>query len=185
MKSKIQKIGLRELDDVENTLSQSNPFESIEYLKAMEESHSASEQSGWIPEHLGKIEGGKLVSLLPLYKKFNSYGEFIFDHQWANALQQAGRNYYPKLLTAVPFTPCEGDRILGRNESDKMQLIDACIDKLEIEKIESWHILFPNNTGKKILRQKKLIERFNYRFIWRNNNYSTFADFLYERAFGD
>ena len=178
MKSKIQKIGLRELDDVENTLSQSNPFESIEYLKAMEESHSASEQSGWIPEHLGKIEGGKLVSLLPLYKKFNSYGEFIFDHQWANALQQAGRNYYPKLLTAVPFTPCEGDRILGKNESDKMQLIDACIDKLEIEKIESWHILFPNNTGKKILRQKKLIERFNYRFIWRNNNYSTFADFL-------
>ena len=178
MKSKIQQIGLRELDDVENTLSQSKPFESIEYLKAMEESHSASEQSGWIPEHLGKIEGGKLVSLLPLYKKFNSYGEFIFDHQWANALQQAGRNYYPKLLTAVPFTPCEGDRILGRNESDKMQLIDACIDKLEIEKIESWHILFPNNTGKKILRQKKLIERFNYRFIWRNNNYSTFADFL-------
>ncbi|MDA0881475.1 MAG: GNAT family N-acetyltransferase, partial [Proteobacteria bacterium] len=178
MQSTIQKIELGKLAGIKNTLPFHNPFESIEYLKAMEDSQSASEQSGWIPEHLGKIESGQLVGLLPLYKKFNSYGEFIFDHQWANALQQAGRNYYPKLLTAVPFTPCEGDRILGNTDTNKIELIDACIDKLKTEQIESWHVLFPNNAGKKILEQKELIERFNYRFVWRNNKYATFTDFL-------
>ena len=178
MPSTIQKIELGKLAGIKNTLPFHNPFESIEYLKAMEDSQSASEQSGWIPEHLGKIESGQLVGLLPLYKKFNSYGEFIFDHQWANALQQAGRNYYPKLLTAVPFTPCEGDRILGNTDTNKIELIDACIDKLKTEQIESWHVLFPNNAGKKILKQKELIERFNYRFVWRNNKYAAFTDFL-------
>ena len=85
-------------------------------------------------EHL---KNKKLISFLPLYKKFNSYGEFIFDHQWANALNRAGRNYYPKLLTAIPFTPCEGDRILAKTELEKLRLIDAGINKMETEEIES------------------------------------------------
>ncbi len=160
------------------SIKANNPFEDFSYLLAMEQSNSASEKSGWIPDHLGEIKNKKLISFLPLYKKFNSYGEFIFDHQWANALTRAGRNYYPKLLTAIPFTPCEGDRILGIDNQSKLNLIDAGIKKMEAEEIESWHILFPNEDCKNILRDKNFIERFNYRFTWINDDFYDFDNFL-------
>jgi predicted N-acyltransferase len=175
MLSEIKKIDLQEKL---YSIKANNPFEDFSYLRAMEQSNSASEKSGWIPDHLGEIKNKKLISFLPLYKKFNSYGEFIFDHQWANALNRAGRNYYPKLLTAIPFTPCEGDRILGKDEKSKFNLIDAAIKKMETEEIESWHILFPNESGKAILREKKFIERYNYRFTWKNENFTNFDSFL-------
>ena len=175
MLSEIKKIDLQEkLYSIEAN----NPFEDLSYLRAMEQSNSASEKSGWIPDHLGEIKNKKLISFLPLYKKFNSYGEFIFDHQWANALNRTGRDYYPKLLTAIPFTPCEGDRILGKDEKSKFNLIDAAIKKMETEEIESWHILFPNESGKAILREKNFIERYNYRFTWKNENFTNFDSFL-------
>ena len=160
------------------SIKASNPFEDFSYLRAMEQSNSASERSGWIPDHLGEIKNRKLISFLPLYKKFNSYGEFIFDHQWANALNGAGRKYYPKLLTAIPFTPCEGDRILAKNDKLKLNLIDAAIKKMETEEIESWHILFPNESGKSILRERNFVERYNYRFTWQNEDFVDFNNFL-------
>ena len=160
------------------SIKANNPFEDFSYLLAMEQSDSASEKSGWIPDHLGEIKNKKLIGFLPLYKKFNSYGEFIFDHQWANALTRAGRNYYPKLLTAIPFTPCEGDRILGKDDKSKLNLIDAGIKKMEAEEIESWHILFPNESGKSVLRERNFVERYNYRFTWKNENFIDFDNFL-------
>ena len=172
MKPEIIKINLQEKL---HSIKANNPFEDFAYLRAMEESNSASEKSGWIPEH---IKNKKLISFMPLYKKFNSYGEFIFDHQWANALQRTGRSYYPKLLTAIPFTPCEGDRILAENEQSKLSLIDAGIKKMETEKIESWHILFPNEACKTVLKEKGFVERFNYRFTWVNENFEDFDNFL-------
>ena len=175
MSSEIKKIDLQEKL---YSIKANNPFEDFLYLRAMEQSNSASEKSGWIPDHLGEIKNKKLISFLPLYKKFNSYGEFIFDHQWANALNRAGRNYYPKLLTAIPFTPCEGDRILGKDEKSKSNLIDAAIKKMETEEIESWHILFPNESGKSVLKERNFIERYNYRFTWKNENFSDFDSFL-------
>ena len=175
MSSEITKIDLQEKL---YSIKASNPFEDFSYLRAMEQSDSASEKSGWIPDHLGEIKNKKLISFLPLYKKFNSYGEFIFDHQWANALTRAGRNYYPKLLTAIPFTPCEGDRILGRDDQSKLNLIDAGIKKMEEEEIESWHILFPNKSGKSVLRERNFVERYNYRFTWENENFIDFDNFL-------
>ena len=175
MSSEIKKIDLQEKL---YSIKANNPFEDFSYLRAMEQSNSASEKSGWIPDHLGEIKNKKLISFLPLYKKFNSYGEFIFDHQWANALNRAGRNYYPKLLTAIPFTPCEGDRILGKDKKSKFNLIDAAIKKMETEEIESWHILFPNESGKSVLKERNFIERYNYRFTWKNENFSDFDSFL-------
>jgi predicted N-acyltransferase len=175
MLSEIKKIDLQEKL---YSIKANNPFEDFSYLRAMEQSNSASEKSGWIPDHLGEIKNKELISFLPLYKKFNSYGEFIFDHQWANALNRAGRNYYPKLLTAIPFTPCEGDRILGKDEKSKSNLIDAAIKKMETEEIESWHILFPNESGKSVLKERNFIERYNYRFTWKNENFSDFDNFL-------
>jgi predicted N-acyltransferase len=175
MLSEIKKIDLQEKL---YSIKANNPFEDFSYLRAMEQSNSASEKSGWVPDHLGEIKNKELISFLPLYKKFNSYGEFIFDHQWANALNRAGRNYYPKLLTAIPFTPCEGDRILGKDEKSKSNLIDAAIKKMETEEIESWHILFPNESGKSVLKERNFIERYNYRFTWKNENFSDFDNFL-------
>ena len=175
MSSEIKKIDLHEKL---HSIKANNPFEDFSYLRAMEQSNSASEKSGWIPDHLGEIKNKKLISFLPLYKKFNSYGEFIFDHQWANALNRAGRNYYPKLLTAIPFTPCEGDRILAKDDQSKLNLIDAGINKMETEEIESWHILFPNESGKGVLRERYFVERYNYRFTWKNQNFTDFDNFL-------
>ena len=175
MLSEIKKIDLQEKL---YSIKANNPFEDFSYLRAMEQSNSASEKSGWIPDHLGEIKNKKLISFLPLYKKFNSYGEFIFDHQWANALNRAGRNYYPKLLTAIPFTPCEGDRILGNDDKAKLNLIDAGIKKMETEEIESWHILFPNESGRSVLRERNFVERYNYRFTWENENFIDFDNFL-------
>ena len=175
MSSEIKKIDLQEKL---YSIKANNPFEDFSYLRAMEQSNSASEKSGWIPDHLGEIKNKKLISFLPLYKKFNSYGEFIFDHQWANALNRAGRNYYPKLLTAIPFTPCEGDRILAKDDKSKLNLIDAGINKMETEEIESWHILFPNESGKDVLRKRYFVERYNYRFTWKNENFTDFDNFL-------
>ena len=175
MSSEIKTIDLQEKL---YSIKANNPFEDFSYLLAMEQSDSASEKSGWIPDHLGEIKNKKLISFLPLYKKFNSYGEFIFDHQWANALTRAGRNYYPKLLTAIPFTPCEGDRILGKDNQSKLNLIDAGIKKMEAEEIESWHILFPNESGKSVLRERNFVERYNYRFTWENENFIDFDNFL-------
>ena len=175
MSSEIKKIDLQEKL---YSIKANNPFEDFLYLRAMEQSNSASEKSGWIPDHLGEIKNKKLISFLPLYKKFNSYGEFIFDHQWANALNRAGRNYYPKLLTAIPFTPCEGDRILAKDDQSKLNLIDAGINKMETEEIESWHILFPNESGKRVLRERNFVERYNYRFTWKNENFTDFDNFL-------
>ena len=175
MSSEITKIDLQEKL---YSIKANNPFEDFSYLRAMEQSDSASEKSGWIPDHLGEIKNKKLISFLPLYKKFNSYGEFIFDHQWANALTRAGRKYYPKLLTAIPFTPCEGDRILGKDNQSKLNLIDAGIKKMEAEEIESWHILFPNESGKSVLRERNFVERYNYRFTWENENFIDFDNFL-------
>ena len=175
MSSEIKKIDLQEELD---SIKANNPFEDFSYLRAMEQSNSASEKSGWIPDHLGEIKNKKLISFLPLYKKSNSYGEFIFDHQWANALNRAGRNYYPKLLTAIPFTPCEGDRILAKDEQSKLNLIDAGINKMKTEEIESWHILFPNESGRSVLRKRDFIERYNYRFTWENKNFNDFDNFL-------
>ena len=178
MNPKIQKVNLQNLANLKVTFPASNPFENLEYFHAMESSDSASEKSGWIPNHLGELNNDTLNSFLPLYKKFNSYGEFIFDQQWAHALQQTGRDYYPKLLTAIPFTPCEGERILAPNDKKKIQLIESCIELMQEDKIESWHILFPNSVGKKILRDQNFIERFNYRFVWHNNDFQDFDEFL-------
>jgi predicted N-acyltransferase len=178
MNPKIQKVNLQNLANLKVTFPASNPFENLEYFHAMESSDSASEKSGWIPNHLGELNNDTLNSFLPLYKKFNSYGEFIFDQQWAHALQQTGRDYYPKLLTAIPFTPCEGERILAPNDKKKIQLIESCIELMQEDKIESWHILFPNSMGKKILRDQNFIERFNYRFVWHNNDFQDFDEFL-------
>ena len=108
---KISEITSEDFNKISNDENYS-PFFNFEFLKALEDSKSVSEETGWISNHLAIFNKDLLEGFMPIYLKNNSQGEFVFDHQWSYALTRAGRNYYPKLLTAIPYTPCETNKIL-------------------------------------------------------------------------
>ena len=152
------------------------PFIQYSFLKALENSGCVGKDLGWTPKHLVKLNENVLSGFLPMYIKNNSHGEFVFDHSWSYALNRAGRNYYPKLLTAIPFTPCETRKII--TESDANEYVEKIIEFMEEKNIESWHILYPDADLKELFLENKLIERFGYKFIWKNKEYKTFNDYL-------
>ena len=152
------------------------PFIQHSFLKALENSGCVGRDLGWTPKHLVKSNENALSGFMPMYIKNNSHGEFVFDHSWSYALNRAGRNYYPKLLTAIPFTPCETRKII--TESDANEYVEKIIEFMEEKNIESWHILYPDADLKELFLENKLIERFGYKFIWKNKQYETFNDYL-------
>ena len=152
------------------------PFIQYSFLKALENSGCVGRNLGWTPKHLVKSNENVLSGFMPMYIKNNSHGEFVFDHSWSYALNRAGRNYYPKLLTAIPFTPCETRKII--TESDANEYVEKIIEFMEEKNIESWHVLYPDADLKKLFLENKLIERFGYKFIWKNKQYETFNDYL-------
>ena len=152
------------------------PFIQYSFLKALENSGCVGRDLGWTPKHLVKSNENVLSGFLPMYIKNNSHGEFVFDHSWSYALNRAGRNYYPKLLTAIPFTPCETRKII--TESDANEYVEKIIEFMEEKNIESWHVLYPDADLKELFLENKLIERFGYKFIWKNKKYETFNDYL-------
>ena len=152
------------------------PFIQHSFLKALENSGCVGRDLGWTPKHLVKSNENVLSGFMPVYIKNNSHGEFVFDHSWSYALNRAGRNYYPKLLTAIPFTPCETRKII--TESDANEYVEKIIEFMEEKNIESWHVLYPDADLKELFLENKLIERFGYKFIWKNKQYETFNDYL-------
>ena len=152
------------------------PFIQYSFLKALENSGCVGKDLGWTPKHLVKSNENVLSGFMPMYIKNNSHGEFVFDHSWSYALNRAGRNYYPKLLTAIPFTPCETRKII--TESDANEYVEKIIEFMEEKNIESWHVLYPDADLKELFLENKLIERFGYKFIWKNKQYETFNDYL-------
>ena len=152
------------------------PFIQYSFLKALENSGCVGRDLGWTPKHLVKSNENVLSGFMPMYIKNNSHGEFVFDHSWSYALNRAGRNYYPKLLTAIPFTPCETRKII--TESDANEYVEKIIEFMEEKNIESWHVLYPDVDLKELFLENKLIERFGYKFIWKNKQYETFNDYL-------
>ncbi|MDA9315440.1 GNAT family N-acetyltransferase [Gammaproteobacteria bacterium] len=155
-----------------------SPFISFEFLDALEKSMCVGSLSGWQPKHLSVFNENKLSGFMPLYLKDNSQGEFVFDHQWSYALNRAGRNYYPKLISAIPFTPCETKKFICEGIVDEKHFINPTKDLMREENIESWHVLFPNPEIRNLLLSNDFIERSGYRFVWNNRNYSDFAHFL-------
>ena len=152
------------------------PFIQYSFLKALENSGCVGRDLGWTPKHLVESNENVLSGFMPMYIKNNSHGEFVFDHSWSYALNRAGRNYYPKLLTAIPFTPCETRKII--TESDANEYVEKIIEFMEEKNIESWHVLYPDADLKELFLENKLIERFGYKFIWKNKQYETFNDYL-------
>ena len=153
-----------------------NPFECIEYLVALENSNCASKETGWQPMHFYKSKRDK-SAFINLYKKNNSHGEFVFDYSWANAFIRNGLSYYPKIVSAIPFTPCRSKKVFGDDEISN-ELIDEIKKMMHDESINSWHILFPVNEDRKVFLKHDFIERFGYRFVWQNKNFVDFKNYL-------
>jgi len=167
----------------------SNPFIQHDFLLALEQ-HDCLKSWGWIPQHCLLYDDEILIGACPAYIKDNSYGEFVFDWAWADAYQRNGLNYYPKLVTSIPFTPAQGPRLLAsRNHKDKTGaliesvvikkgLIDALIAYAEQNNLSSAHFLFCEEDDITVLSERQLMLRFDYQFHWTNNNYQSFDDFL-------
>ncbi len=158
------------------------PFLRHEFLHAAETSGSVSPDAGWTPRHL-TIEGPNkaLRASLVLYEKSHSWGEFVFDWAWARAYEQAGLAYYPKLVSAVPFTPAPSKRLLLADADDTeaaQGLIAAAVQLANETDCSSFHILFPQPSELDVLRETGLHVRKDCQFHWHNDGYKTFDDFL-------
>ncbi len=167
-----------------NSLSGTDqPFLRHEFLLALEESGCAVPRTGWSARHLVIDDAeGRTVGALPLFRKSHSRGEFVFDFSWANAYAQHGLPYYPKLLSAVPFTPVRGARLLVSPHVDsKMMtqiLTKTAIDYARSEQLSSWHVLFPTDDTAEHLGTAGLILRRDCQFHWYNHGYDSFDAFL-------
>ena len=158
-----------------------HPFTSYEFLNSLEESNSVCAKTGWLPQHIIVKKNNTIIGALPNYLKSHSYGEYVFDHNWANAFERAGGSYYPKLISAIPFTPVNGPRFLYKLEYKRqvIELISDTLKKLTIKNnLSSAHINFLSNDYKKILNSENWLERLGLQFHWENKNFSTFENFL-------
>ena len=155
------------------------PFLRHGFLSALEDSGSLGPHSGWQSEHLLHVENDRVLAALPSYRKWHSYGEYVFDHEWANACERAGIEYYPKLLTAVPFSPVSGPRLLAARPEDGFDLLAALPGYLEIEGLSSAHINFTDALADTALAQQPgWLQRLGCQFHWQNREYCDFQDFL-------
>jgi predicted N-acyltransferase len=161
-----------------DALAGTQPFIQHAFLHALEATGCVGAKTGWTPQHLLLRRAGRLEAALPLYLRDDSYGEFVFDFSWADAYARAGGRYYPKLLTAIPFTPVAGRRLLAHNDADRLLLIDAVLDLARHLQLSSWHCLFPTAHEAELLAAKGLMQRHGTQFHWRNEGYTTFNDYL-------
>jgi hypothetical protein len=158
------------------------PFLRHEFLHAAEHSGSVAPAAGWIPRHLTlRRHDGTLRAALPLYQKDHSWGEFVFDWSWAQAYERAGFRYYPKLVSAVPFTPATSRRLLLREPTDTeaaAALLAAATGLARSSNCSSLHVLFPASDDMPLLREAGLQLRKDCQFHWHNENYADFDAFL-------
>lgn len=183
-----------------------SPLTSQPFLNALEQSHSINLQSGWQPHHLTlNSPAGELGAALPLYLKQHSYGEYVFDWSWANACQRAGIGYYPKLVTAIPYTPTTGKRIGYLKEQQLQPLLTGLVQQAQQLQASSWHLLFADQPNRELIqghwqqlsdslaenrgsesinettppnRLMPLLERHDCQFHWLNRDYHDFDHFL-------
>ncbi len=174
---------LNKIDPVAwDRLAGNDPFLRHGFLSGLEDTGCLSPQ-GWYPQHLVIHRGGALAGALPLYIRDNSYGEFVFDWSWADAYERAGGQYYPKLVTAIPFSPVGGRRLLVDVESEDADtlcnvLVSAGVRACEDNELSSWHCLFPDDTALERFEQAGLMRRLGVQYHWFNQQYESFNHFL-------
>ncbi len=158
-----------------------NPFLSHAFLFALEDSGSAVPDRGWLPQHAAlRDEAGRLLACAPCYAKSHSQGEYVFDHGWADALERAGGQYYPKLQVAVPFSPVPGPRLLVRPDSGLplAALAQALVQGCEGVGASSVHVTFCTEGEWQALGEAGWLQRLGTQFHWANPGYGCFDDFL-------
>ena len=167
-----------------NLVDSDYPFMQHSFLLSLEESKCVGEGTGWYTFHLVVKEEEDVIALMPMYIKTDSHGEFIFDWSWADAFYRNGLDYYPKLVSAIPFTPASGPRLCVLDESKRTHitsLIKEGLEEISIELgISSAHILLPEKKELTSYVDSGFSTRTSYSFHWFNNNYSDFDDFLKE-----
>lgn len=155
------------------------PFLRHEFLWALEASGCATAATGWDARHvLLRARDGRLAGAMPLYLKSHSWGEFVFDFAWAEAHHRSGLRYYPRLVSAVPFTPATGPRLLAAGDPERRALLEAARAVARAEGASSLHVLFPQDGDRQALERGGLMPRLDCQFHWRNEGYATFDDFL-------
>jgi predicted N-acyltransferase len=161
-----------------NALVGDMPLLSHAFLSALEDSKSVGTGTGWQPYPMLVHEAGKLVGAMPLYIKNHSYGEYVFDWAWAEAYERNGLNYYPKLLSAIPFTPITSQRLLASNLRIQTLMIEALTETMFKHQLSSVHVLFPDEVSATVLNQAGWLQRNGVQFRWQNDNFKDFNDFL-------
>lgn len=159
-----------------------NPFLSFAFLSAVEDSGSATDETGWIGSHITVRNGDRMLeAAMPAYLKLHSQGEYVFDHAWADAFERAGGRYYPKLQSSIPFTPASAPKLLIRNAGDAEALrpllargTQAVVEKLQLS---SAHVTFVSEAEADVLDAHGFLRRNDQQFHWYNDGYASFADF--------
>ena len=158
------------------------PFLRHEFLSALEDTGCVGKNTGWQIAHLVLKYDREIVGAIPLYLKQHSYGEYVFDWSWAQAYEQQGINYYPKVLCAIPFTPVQGSRLLMKPGLDKTllyaKLISGLKSLINFNQLSSAHVLFPTKDEVKILSSEGFLLRDSVQFHWYNQGYQNFGQFL-------
>jgi len=160
------------------------PFLCHAFLAALEESGSATPREGWGPQHLVATVAGEIAAVMPLYVKSHSQGEYVFDHSWAHAFERAGGRYYPKLQSAVPFTPATGPRLLVRPDgpidlaTGRAALLQGAIQLAERNDVSSVHLTFVTDDEWHFGGGLGLLQRTDQQFHWLNRGYASWDDFL-------
>jgi predicted N-acyltransferase len=164
-----------------NRLAGDNPFVRHEFLAALQDTRCAIARTGWRAQHLLLKRGGQLAGAMPLYLKSHSRGEYVFDHAWADAFQRHGIRYYPKALSAVPFSPVTGPRLIAPNHEDRVTLARGAIELTKRLDLSSLHVLFPQAEDVEALTDAGYMLREGVQFHWENlpgDGYESFAAFL-------
>ena len=175
--------GIKEIDpaDWDACAGDDNPFVSHAFLSAVEDSGSANTRTGWMPRHaVLRTTEGVVVAAAPVYAKSHSYGEYVFDHGWANALERVGERYYPKLQVAVPFSPVPGPRLLRRPGTGISigTLANALEQACTAHGLSSVHVTFCQEDEWNELGEAGWLRRMGMQFHWENEGYKDFDDFL-------
>lgn len=180
--SSLPEIGQAAWDGLARAQADGNPFLSYAFLDALQETGCASTDTGWQPQYLTLWretgDNHRLDAAMPLYVKYHSYGEYVFDWAWADAYRRNGLPYYPKLLCAIPFTPVTGSRLLARDAEAQAALIAALCELQERSGLSSTHILFPPEAQARALQSAGFMLRTGVQFHWLNRGYRDFEDFI-------
>ena len=163
----------------ENIVDIDNPFFAYDFLLSLEKSGCTNLDTGWVPNHLIVERKGAIIAIIPNFIKYHSAGEYVFDQNWANAFINLGLNYYPKFLSAVPFTPINGDRIFyNKPLEDIDDFFEILIKFLKKQNISSHHFNFISKSQSDIMEKSGFLTRLGLQYHWYNDNYINFDDYL-------